>query len=208
MKIVSSTKQILLFSLVFGLLSVFASAQSWREFSSKRFFATGFAGVSSYDLSDEIEPSGVEVDEEVVFGGRFEFRLTPHIGLEGSVGFSPAAVSFLGAGTESDVDSWDIHGNVVYHLAPDARIDPFVTGGIGARVLDFSGGDTESFLAGNFGGGLLIPINSHLAIRGETRFYVYNLDDLDSTSTGFAALQTFDETVWDVQVTGGVTIAF
>ncbi len=131
--------------------------------------------------------------------------------MEGRVSFAQAAADLLGGSGSSttDVDTWDIHGNLVYHILPESRIDVYATGGLGSRILDIDTGDTESYLAGNFGGGVFVPLSKHWAVRGDTRWFVYSVDDLDpSSAVALAVAPDFDETVYDLKISGGVTFAF
>ncbi|MDA2926920.1 porin family protein [Acidobacteria bacterium AH-259-G07] len=169
MKSVKQFTGIALFVFTFLLATSQARAQA-ENFGDQRFLVSGFVGGQIFDLGDELEDAGADIDPEVFFGGRFEYRFSPHFGVEGSVSFSPATADLLGAApgtgfSASDVDTWDIHGNLVYHILPHSAVDPYVTGGLGTRILDITGGDTESYFAGNFGGGLFVPLSKRFALR-------------------------------------------
>lgn len=196
---------------LFAFLLTISHLQAQAEtFQEQDLLITGFVGGQIFDLGDELEEAGADIESDVFFGGRFEYRFHPHFGVEGNVGFSPATADLLGLGSSgSDVDSWDIHGNLVYHILPNSRIDVYATGGVGTRILDIDRGDTESYFAGNFGGGVLVPMNKHWALRGDARWFVYSVDDLDASSVlALGVAPGFDETIYDLKVSGGVTFAF
>ncbi len=201
---------IVLFLFIFLLAPAQVQAQG-ESFQEKDILITGFFGGQIFDLGDELKDAGADLASDVFFGGRVEYRFSPHFGLEGSASFSPTAADVLGGPGSStrDIDVWDIHGNLVYHILPESRIDVYATGGLGARILDIETGDSESYLAGNFGGGVLVPLNEHWAVRGDARWFVYSIDDLDPSSAGaLGVAPDFDETVYDLKISAGVTFAF
>jgi len=199
-----------LFLFIFLLAPAQVQAQG-ESFQEQDVLVTWFVGGQIFDLGDELKDAGADIDSDVFFGGRVEYRFSPHFGVEGSTSFSPAAADVLGGPGSStrDIDVWDIHGNLVYHILPESRIDVYATGGLGARILDIETGDTESYFAGNFGGGVLVPLNEHWAVGGEARWFVYSVDDLDPSSAGaLGVAPDFNETLYDLQISGGLTFAF
>ena len=213
MKSVKPFVGVALFAFSFLLAASQVRAQA-VAFQQQRFLITGFVGAQIFDLGGELEDAGGNIDPEIFFGQRFEYRFHPHWGVEGSVSVSPAAADIPettpGSGFSSnDVETWDITGNLVYHILPESRIDPYITGGLGARILDIEGGNTESYFAGNFGGGVFVPFHKHWALRGDARWYVYGIDDLDPASAAaLGVVPDFDETVHDLKISGGVTFGF
>lgn len=196
--------------LIFLLAPAQVQAQG-ESFQEKDILITGFFGGQIFDLGDELKDAGADLASDVFFGGRVEYRFSPHFGVEGSASFSPTTAEVLGGPGSStrDIDVWDIHGNLVYHILPEARIDVYATGGLGARILDIDTGDSESYLAGNFGGGALVPLNEHWAVRGDARWFVYSIDDLDpSSAVALGVAPGFDKTLYDLQISVGVTFAF
>ncbi len=174
-----------LFTLLLAPAQVQAQGESFQE---QDVLITWFVGGELFDLDHELNAAGIDIDFDVFFGGRFEYRFSPHFGVEGSASFSPAAAEVLGGPGSStrDIDVWDIHGNLVYHILPESRIDVYATGGLGARILDIDTGNTENYFAINFGGGALVPLNERWAVRGDVRFFVYSVNDLDATSAAAA----------------------
>ncbi len=55
----------------------------------------------------------------------------------------------------------------------------------------------------------LIATPEHWALRGDARWYVYSIDDLDPASAAaLGVVPDFDETIHDVKISGGVTFGF
>ncbi len=182
---------------------------------------SAFAGAQWFDIADQIDEIGDNIENELNLGARYQYNFTPHIGLEGNFMFSPAQHEFLGpegAGIgAADVDAFYYGGNVVYNITPASRVIPFLTAGAGAVTLrvdetapetsELSGSETK--FAGNFGGGLLFAANEHFALRFEVRDYIYRVDELDRQFRfAFNVPAGFSETVNDVSVTGGFSILF
>jgi outer membrane beta-barrel protein len=182
---------------------------------------SGFAGLQWFDIADQIDEIGDNVENELNLGARYQYNFTPHIGLEANFTFSPAEHEFFGpegAGIGSaDVDALYYGGNVVYNITPASRVIPFLTGGAGAVTLrvDESDPDTaglsssETKFAANFGGGVLFAANEHFALRFEVRDYIYRVDELDPQFRfAFNVPAGFEETVNDISLTGGISFLF
>ena len=170
---------------------------------------TGQVGYQLFDVTDELDDAGVDLNEEITIDGRYEYRLTPNWGIEGFVTYSPAKADIFGDTVEADVDAWYTTGGVTYNFLPQSIVNPFVFGGVGAAILDIQGGDTESYFAGNFGAGVEVAVHRNWAVRAELRDFIYAVDNLDAASAAALGLPDgFDETVNDVQISGGVTVRF
>jgi outer membrane beta-barrel protein len=176
---------------------------------TQRHHITGQIGYQLFDVTDELDDAGAELNEEITFDGRYEYRLTPNWGIEGFVTYSPAKADIFSDAQETDVDAWYATGGVTYGFLPRSILKPFVFGGVGAAILDVSGGDTESYFAGNFGGGVEVVVHRNWAVRGEVRDFIYSVDNLDPASAAALGLPAdFDDTINDLQVSAGVTFSF
>jgi outer membrane beta-barrel protein len=200
---------------------VFAQAETPTISEGTQIFSA-FAGAQWFDVADQIDgigDIGDDVETELNLGLRYQYNLSPHVGLEGNFMFSPAQHEFLGpedAGIgPSDMDAFYYMGNVVYNISPGSRVVPFLTGGVGAVTLrvdpadnpDLSGTTTK--IAGNIGAGLLWAVGSRFGLRFEVRDYVYRLDEQDvQFRHAFNIPAGFAETVNDLAFTGGFSVLF
>jgi hypothetical protein len=123
-------------------------------------------------------------------GGSVTLNLNRWIGIEGegggSVGlhqtFNVAGNTFTETRTPS-MYSYD--GNVVVHPAGSNRaIVPYATAGLGGLTISPPSGvdnlgitNYETFLAGNFGGGLKWFSTHHVGVRGDYRFFMVKSKD-------------------------------
>jgi outer membrane beta-barrel protein len=177
---------------------------------------TAFAGGQFFDIGDQLNRITDPLQTEMSYGVRYQANITPHFGLEGNFMYSPAQFEFLGPepagqGT-TDLNAFYYNGNVVYNITPASRVIPYITGGAGAVSLvvdDPALESTETKFAGNFGGGVLFAFNERFGLRFDVRDYVYRVDELDTQFRhAFNVPAGFEETVHDVNITGGLSILF
>jgi outer membrane beta-barrel protein len=88
------------------------------------------------DLTDSaISGRTPQLDDDVVYGLRYEYNLTSAFGLEVSVGQSPNSASHLaGADIDLDLDTADL--DAVWHFNPGGRVVPYVLAGVGYARAD------------------------------------------------------------------------
>lgn len=171
------------------------------------------AGGQIFDLGDQLDVTGTEVNAEFNVGGRYQYDFSDHVGVEADLTFSPSDFDFAGPTlTTRDVDTLYYTGNVIYNILPAANIVPYVTGGAGAVTLfvDNLGSTTnETRFVGNFGGGVVVPMTQRLGVRFDVRNYIYQFDNLENAfGEGVTFPPGFDETVNDLSVSGGVSVLF
>jgi opacity protein-like surface antigen len=116
-------------------------------------------------------------------GGGFGYRITPKLGIEGTVNWFKHSREF-GPPNPVRFEGTAISGaaNLVYHFS-ESKVQPFVTGGVGGlRHEDTSSGfglffppRSASGFAYNFGGGVKIFVSRHVSLRPEGRILVANL---------------------------------
>jgi len=171
---------------------------------------TGVVGAHLFDLTDDFKDSGVDIQEKINFGARYQYNFTPRWGVEGSFLFTPSTPQVIANAVEVDMDTWYYSGNVVFNLLTEGKVIPYVTGGGGGVTLDVqNGGDRETYFGGNFGGGVAVAVVPRLSIRGDVRDYVYAVNELTIGSAEALGLPvTFDETIQDLALTFGVTLHF
>lgn len=187
------------------LVLVVPSAQAQEK--ERKHAIIAYAGGQIFDLSSNLDDAGADIGEEVLFGAGFEYRIRPKWGIEVNASFAPATAMRLG-GDKVDVDTWYIAGNINYYLTR-SRLQPFLTAGAGAVLLDIDEGDTESRFAGNFGVGVDYRVAGRLSLRASVRDFIYSLKDLDARSAAALGVPVgFDETINDLEIKAGVVFRF
>jgi OOP family OmpA-OmpF porin len=203
-------------------VSIFAPSLAQAQTSDEPVLDRGtqivsaFAGAQWFDIADQIDEFGDDLQTELSLGLRYQYNLTPRVGLEGNFLYTPAENEFLGpdgAGIGTgDVDAYYYNANIVYDFLPASSVIPYLTGGLGAVTLvvdDPVLAGSETKLAGNVGGGLLFAMNRHFGLRFDVRDYIYRVDELDTQFRhAFNVPAGFEETVHDVTVTGGFSLIF
>lgn len=182
----------------------FAETPAWRH------QVTGLVGGQLFDLGGQLDDFGANFRKEMNFGARYQYNVTPRWGIEGSFLYTPVNAELTRLSRQVSVDTSYYAGNIVVNLMPGRAIAPFVTGGAGGVTLDIQGGgDTETYFAGNFGGGVVATIADRWSFRLDVRDYVYAVDSLSPESvTTLSVPTTLDETVHDLSVDFGVTFGF
>lgn len=187
------------------------------------------------DLSDfEFEPASLDPDPAPVPSPRFStevetglligFRVGVPVGqrwiVEGSYGYSSfdtdASVEFDDAFPESELFSLKLlehsahlfHGAIRWNLSPDARVHPYLVGGLGAVRMTSSAAplfgfeDEEAVLTATdlmltVGGGVAVPLRPGVSIRAELRDDLQFCDELCPEG---------DRTLHHLELTGGLEI--
>ena len=110
------------------------------------------------------------------FGGGVTYNFNRFVGVEGEITSSIGLSQSLDFGYPSTVRTPDVlnyTGNLVVSLANGSPIVPYVTGGVGGLSLftreAFGINETETFFAGNLGGGLKWYAG-RWGLRGDYRF--------------------------------------
>lgn len=149
-----------------------------------------------------------ELDDDVTYGIRYAYNLTPNFALEASVGETLTSVTKL-AGGDIDLDLSTLDLDAVWHFNPGDRVVAYAVGGVGyarANLDDPITGivdgqpasidDDEGFTA-NAGVGAKFYVNDQVSVRLEAR-YRY----LDSV------LDNHDDSLNTVETTLGVAWQF
>lgn len=183
---------------------LFAQTAFWRH------EVTGVVGGQLSDVSGQYDDFGANFQKEMNLGGRYQYNITPRWALEGSFLYTPVNAELARLSRDVSVDSSYYSGNVVFNILPNHRFVPYATGGIGGVTLDVqSGGETETYLGFNFGGGITAPISDRWSFRVDVRDFVYTADNLNPASVGALEVPaSFDETIHDVSIDFGITFGF
>jgi OOP family OmpA-OmpF porin len=137
--------------------------------------------------------------DQVIFGFREGYNFTKNLGIEGSFEFVHASVDdrtkpaagnpYFGA-PETAVSSFLYHIDGIYHFLPDGSFNPFVTGGLGAAIYQPNVNSTQGRLLADAGVGAKYWISDRSALRVDVRDII-----------------TFDRTLHNIEVTGGLAIS-
>jgi len=82
---------------------------------------------------------------------RLGYQFTPHWRIEGELGYRDSKLKQISGGSlgvtspGGSINDWTYMGNVIYDFLPNAKISPFIGGGVGAQQVTFK---TRGQLAG------------------------------------------------------------
>jgi uncharacterized membrane protein len=165
------------------------------------------------------------------WGGDFQTAGGQKLGLEGgkayglSIDYSPNAdlkYELLWSRQESGVDLQDVGGSNQLGVTVDefqiggvlettyGRLHPYITGLLGATLFSPEGSDSEVRFSISIGGGVKFFLFKNLALRADIRGYCSVVDsDSAFISHGGVTLVHFSgSTMWQGEVSGGMTLAF
>ena len=114
------------------------------------------------------------VDDAFVYGVGIGYNLSKAL---------TAEAAFFGSGGDADLFNYRL--DALYHLLPDARLDPYVAAGIGGYEID----DDGEFM-GNYGLGVLYQITDNIDLRADVRhLLVANESNLENNLLYTAGLR-------------------
>jgi outer membrane beta-barrel protein len=199
---------------ILGLASLGAAslitAPAFAQVEARSQELSAYAGELFGDKLTDTAVSGQvpELDDDVTYGIRYAYNLTPNFALEASVGETLTSVTKL-AGGDIDLDLSTLDLDAVWHFNPGDRVVAYAVGGVGyarANLDDPITGivdgqpasidDDEGFTA-NAGVGAKFYVNDQVSVRLEAR-YRY----LDSV------LDNHDDSLNTVETTLGVAWQF
>jgi outer membrane protein W len=181
-----------------------AGAQPWE-----------LSGLAGYTPSVDLEHHAPEVDN-VAIGDGFTWAFqaarffTPHWGAEVLWAEQPSSYDLTVSGETAEIFSMSasqLHGNVVYQFgSSDARVRPFVFGGLGATFFRGDDVPSESKLSFGLGGGVKVFPWQTVGLRAHVRYKPTWLDDEDSDFCDpFGFCQAF---LRQFELAGGVVLRF
>jgi len=192
-----------------GVASLIA-APAYAQVEGRSQELSAYAGQLFGDKLTDTAVSGQvpELDDDVTYGFRYAYNLTPNFAIEGSVGETLTSATKL-AGSDIDLDLSTVDLDAVWHFNPGDRVVAYALGGVGyARanldkpITGLVGGqpvsiDDDSGFTLNAGAGAKFYVNDRVSVRLEAR-YRY----LDSV------LDRFDDSLNTVETTLGVAWQF
>jgi len=197
---------------LWGLASLGAasliSAPAFAQVEPQSQEVSAYAGQLFGDKLTDTPVSGQvpELDDDLTYGFRYAYNLTPHLALEAAVGETPSSATRL-AGEDIDLDLTTLDVDAVWHFNPGARVVAYAIGGVGyARAnLDepitglvagqpVSIDDDEGFTL-NAGAGAKFYVNDRVLVRLEAR-YRYLDGVLDSHEDSLDTVETTLGVAW------------
>ncbi|HSW15268.1 MAG TPA: OmpA family protein [Solimonas sp.] len=178
-------------ALAMALLSAVATASHAAESSP-------YLGL----MGSWVDPDNGRTTDDEAMGGQLLFGFPFNPWLAGELNFFGHQVRNTGSGNNDQ--SYGLGGDLVFSLAPRARINPFLLVGGGATYEEAIVGDRNESTVGyaNAGGGVMIPLGDsrHTALRLEGRRYGIYADNNQ--------LAAGHDTVYDTRVSAGVQFNF
>ena len=181
------------------------SAQSWE--------VSGLAGFTPSASVEHQAPelSGLDVGGGFTYGIQAGRLFTPRLGAEVLWTRQSSALKLATDAGSAELFTMTVrqlHGDVVYHLgSPDARLRPFVFGGLGATFFSADHVESETKFSFGLGAGVKYFRWSALGLRAHFRYKPTMMSDEDAADFcdpfGFC-----QGTLQQVEFMGGAVIRF
>lgn len=165
-----------------ALFLMLLAAPAWGQ----RFEAAGLLGYTTAGSLEPVAPglTGYEIGGGFTLQGQFDYFITPRLGVEASWAQREGALTLStssGTGELFEIDVAQLLGSVVYQWgAEDAKVRPFVLGGLGATFFEADDVPGESRIAWAVGGGLKLFVNRKLGIKLQAKYNPTLLNDESS----------------------------
>jgi len=182
-----------------------AAAQSWE--------ASGLVGYTpSASLENQApELSGLDVRGGFTYGLQAGRLFTPRLGAEVLWTRQSSALKLATDAGSAELFTMTVrqlHGDVVYHLgSPDARLRPFVFGGLGATFFSADHVESETKFSFGLGAGVKYFRWNALGLRAHVRYKPTMMSDEDAADFcdpfGFC-----QGTLQQIEFMGGAVIRF
>jgi hypothetical protein len=154
--------------------------------SAQRFEATGLVGYTTAGTLEPVAPelASYEIGGGFTWQGQFAYFFTPQIGVEVSWAQREGALTLStssGTGELFEIDAGQLLGSVVYQWGvEEAKVRPFVLGGLGATFFEADDIPSESKIAWAVGGGAKLLLHRKLGIKLQAKFDSTLLNDESS----------------------------
>ncbi len=154
--------------------------------SAQRFEAAGLFG---YTTAGSLEPvaselEGYEIGGGFTWQGQFDYFITSHLGIEASWAQREGDLTLStssGNGELFEIEQRQILGSVVYQWGEEeAKVRPFVLGGLGATFFEADDIPSETKLAWAVGGGAKLFLHRKLGIKIQAKYNPTLLSDESS----------------------------
>jgi hypothetical protein len=184
-----------------------------------RLYVSPYLGVFFYDegaldvLRGDADPeAALEVDPARFVGAKIGVQLLDRLGIEGNVGFASLRGDAQDVG---DIDLDEFEGDLTLYeilarlsLTPGRAVDLFLTGGVGGASTDFDLQDADSFddVVVTVGGGVSVPLNSWVRLRGDVRSIVEFCEEADETEFDELGECLDDSSLTHTELSGGAEL--
>jgi opacity protein-like surface antigen len=202
-----------------ALVVIASLTQAASAAAQIRLYLSPYVGVFFYDegaldvLRGNADPEAAfEVDPARFVGAKVGVQLLDRFGVEGNVGFA----SLRGAAEDvGDIDLDEIEGDLTLYeilarlsLTPGRAVDLFLTGGVGGASTDFDLQDADSFddVVVTVGGGISVPLNSWVRVRGDVRSIVEFCEEADDTEFDEFGECLEDSSLTHTELSGGAEL--
>jgi OOP family OmpA-OmpF porin len=149
--------------------SVFASVPATAQVSGVHLTLSPYAGAARWSQRLALKKS-------VRFGGSVGLMFGSHLGVEGIYGYSPTKADST---PSADIKTHHVGADAILLLAPEWPIVPYVLGGWTQVTFDPADpalGEKQTFHGWEGGGGFIIPVADHFALRLEARDVTFKRD--------------------------------
>jgi len=184
------------------------SAPAFAQVEARSQEVSAYAGQLFGDKLTDTAVSGQvpELDDDVTYGFRYAYNLTPNLALEAAVGETLSSVTRL-AGGDIDLDLTTIDLDAVWHFNPGDRVVAYALGGVGyARanlddpIIGLVNGqptsiDDDAGFTANAGLGAKFYVNDRVSVRLEAK-YRYLDGVLDSHEESLDTVETTLGVAW------------
>lgn len=118
-----------------------------------------------------------DADEGKVYGGlQARWKIFPALALEGLVDYHPEQTF----PNDRKITSYPVLVSALFYLIPGAPVSPYLLGGVGwyySKVEDRQGSTWTNDFGAHLGGGLDIPLSSHVVFNADIRYFFLNFND-------------------------------
>ena len=191
----------------------------WLLLPSLGLQAQGMFEISpfyGYRWGGDIETTGgqkLDLEGGRAYGLSLDYspRAAPDVKLELLWSRQDSSVDFQGLGGSNQlrvtVDEFQIGG--VLETAY-GRLHPYITGLLGASLFGPNGGDSEVRFSFSIGGGVKFFLFRNLALRADVRGYctIVESESAFISAAGVTVARFSGSSLWQGEVSGGITLAF
>ncbi len=120
-------------------------------------------------LFDGDQDANLDLEHRPVYGLRFGYDFTKHVGAEAVLGY--VATKHKATSSDADVYNYRIEG--LYHFLPERKLVPFLALGVGGMSISYDDNtDNKTRAVVDYGAGLKYFLTDRVALRADVRHVV------------------------------------